>query len=169
MQFESPSFCLHAFGPELEVPAEIWRAVCTAPESLPGGAYGRAMFKRLTTFGVAFGFRVSGVLNTMTSDELLAYLTAVQPDVERAVAETADAMRTLTPPSEFERDHAAMLQFLDEIGAATVAISAATNERDVDAVLAGFGESRDSLVRAQAEISDTYRPIAAPYFGTGPG
>ena len=169
MQFESPSFCLHAFGPALEVPTEIWRAVCTTPKSLPGSAYGRAVFDRLTELGVAFGLRVSGVLNTMTSDELLSYVAAVQPDVERAVATTADAMRTLTPPSEFRRDHAAMLQFLDEIGAANVAITAATSERDIDAVLAGFGESRDALVRAQAEISDAFRPIAAPYFGTGPG
>jgi hypothetical protein len=169
LEFESPSFCLHAFGPALGVPPEIWRAVCTAPESLPGGTYGRAVFEHLTTFGVAFGLRVSGVLNTMTPDELFAYLTAVQPDVERAVAAAADALRKLTPPSEFGPDHAAMLQFLDEIGAATGAITAASNERDVDAVLDGFGESRDALVRAQTNISDAYRPIAAPYFGAGPG
>ncbi|MEA1903289.1 MAG: hypothetical protein U9N56_07170 [Actinomycetota bacterium] len=136
--------------------------LCEPPDNLPGGDYGQEVYEILRA-GLAGNLGLFDFVPDMEPEERALRLEQVQPFIEANLKGTGDALKVIDPPSEFEDEHVALVQFYEEQYATALAITAANAERDTAEVLRLFNLSGVNEERALAALSGEYLEIAAPF------
>lgn len=155
----SPIYCRVILGHD---PALTWR--CPVPGPVPGGDYGEEVNRATREFalstGNAFQFPVD-----MTDAERSERLGIVQQHIESAFEKARARIEPLTPPAEFEGDHASLLRYLRDQHAIAMAITEANSQGDDQLVQELFLESQGVFNLLVASISEEYQPLLGPFFG----
>lgn len=137
-------------------------ALCRPGDDLPGREYGERLRSAAQVMPVQIGPRISGLQVAFTDEERLAYLDAIQPDVERLFAQTISDIESLDPPDELRADHEAVLTFFRDLLAVAEEITAATAAGDIDRLSELFTESERPAQQLESSVSDDGRRIVGP-------
>jgi hypothetical protein len=156
----SEPFCRVVVGRAAGGPSVL----CVPDESVPGEEYGARVHGLLKRFSLELRPRVSGFPADFAAEELFAYLTTVQPEVEDLIERTRNEMLGLDPPEELRPDHEVLLRYFEDTLDVAVRITRAAQEGNLPALQVLFGESSHTLERTQQQLSDEARPIVAVYF-----
>lgn len=128
--------------------------VCLRGASIPHGEYGRELYGAWLRVRTTIDPRIStGALQLFEDEELFRYLGAVQPDVERILAEVRDEVAALEPPGELREDHAAVVAYFEELLDVARRITLAAEDGEGQRLRALFGESAEPQRRLMASLS----------------
>lgn len=128
--------------------------VCLRGASIPHGEYGQELYGVWLRARTEIDPRIAtGALELFQDDDLFRYLGAIQPDVERILAEIHQEVAALEPPNELRGDHEAVLVYFEELLDVARRITRAAEAGDREQLRSLFSESAEPQQKLLSSLS----------------